>query len=212
MTDQMITNLETRINELIQKFVQEQIEAEQQDPLTYIPDLDKLAAFRLLVHAEFEEFIETKAKNALREKIQKIKSNDFKTREHPEIFAISNILSFQLPTEHPFDKAKFISSIESLIRAAEKIISDNNGIKESSFQKLSIFCGKMIDEIDEVLATSLSSYGKSRGDVAHKSARRVTTLLAPSIEAKSATDIVEGLKGFFKNAPASVLPEQQSTQ
>lgn len=210
MTDQLITNLERRINDLIQKFVHEQIESEQNDPLSYTPDLDKLAAFRLLAHAEIEEFIETKAKTALRDKIQKIRGADFKTREHPEIFAISNILSFQLPTEHPFDKQKFLASIELLIKAAEKTITENNGIKESSFQKLSIFCGKMIDEIDEPLAASLSSYGKNRGDVAHKSTLRVTTLLAPSIEAKSAIDIVAGLKGFFTPPPAATTPEQQT--
>lgn len=203
MTNFPITSLEARVNELIQKFVQEQIEAERNEPLSYTPDLDKLAAFRLLVHAELEEFIETKAKTALREKIKKIKAPDFKTREHPELFAISSILSVQLPSEHPFDKAKFISCIEDLIKTAEANIAKNNGIKESSFQKLSIFCGKMIDEIDETLAASLSSYGKNRGDVAHKSALRVSTLLAPSIEAKSATDIVAGLKTYFPD-PATM--------
>lgn len=195
--DPLVTALEARINELINKFIQDQINDEQAEPLTYTPDPDKLAAFRLLAHAELEEFIETKAKHSLIAKRQIITAGNFKTREHPEIFAISSILDYKLPTEHPFDTAKFIKSIEDLIKAAERTISDNNGIKASSFQKLSIFSGKMIDEIDETLAASLSSYGKIRGDVAHKSASRVSNFLAPSIEAKSAVDLVDGLKSFF---------------
>jgi hypothetical protein len=62
---------------------------------------------------------------------------------------------------------------------------------------LAIFSGKMPDELDTALALGLKNYGKSRGDVAHKSAARVRTLLAPSAEASEVDDLLVGLGTFF---------------
>ena len=52
--------LQDRIANLTQKFVADQVAAEKSDPLTFAPDLDFLAAYRLLVHAELEDFLEAK--------------------------------------------------------------------------------------------------------------------------------------------------------
>ena len=57
--------LQRRIDELSQKFIDDQVEAERLDPTTFQPDLDRLAAYRLLVHAELEDFLEAKAKERL---------------------------------------------------------------------------------------------------------------------------------------------------
>ena len=42
-----------------------QVAAQRADPLGYVADADALAAFRLLAHAEFEEYLERKATDGL---------------------------------------------------------------------------------------------------------------------------------------------------
>lgn len=97
----------------------------------------------------------------------------------------------------PYDASGFLAEAGNLIRAGEQVIADNNGVKGSSFFQLSVMAGKMPDEIDGALGASLTSYGKSRGDVAHKSVVRVRTLRAPSAEAKDAADLVRDLAAYF---------------
>lgn len=79
----------------------------------------------------------------------------------------------------------------------DKFVSDNNGIKEGSFVKLSLICGRVADELDVSLISMLNSYGKGRGDVAHQSTRHVRTLLSPSSEKTNAIALVEALGVFF---------------
>jgi hypothetical protein len=50
-------HLQTRLNDLCIKFLDVEISSELENPATFAPDLDKLAAFRLLIHAEVETFL-----------------------------------------------------------------------------------------------------------------------------------------------------------
>ena len=63
--------------------------------------------------------------------------------------------------------------------------------------KLSMFCGKGIDEIDDTIAILLNDFGKARGDVAHKSSDSVKTILGPSTELNKANEIVKALGFYF---------------
>jgi hypothetical protein len=189
--------LQNRVVELREKFIRDQIDEEAKNPTSFNSDLDRLAAFRLLVHAEFEEFLETKARQGL-DKL----SNDFRAgvqdmRSNVLILVIGSILAKSDDKLPKVSVDKWADYFDQIILAARKIISDNNGIKESSFTHLALFSGKMPDEIDMTLALSLNNYGKSRGDVAHKSASRVRTLRAPSAEAKEVEDLLSGLGTFF---------------
>ena len=77
------------------------------------------------------------------------------------------------------------------------MIDKNNGIKEGSFGNLAVFSGKMPDEIDIALSAALTSYGKQRGDVAHKSVARIRSIRAPSAEVTDAENLLQGLKNYF---------------
>ena len=57
--------LSERVAALFGKFASDQVADETANPLTFQPDLDRLAAFKLLVHAEIEDFLEAKAKENL---------------------------------------------------------------------------------------------------------------------------------------------------
>lgn len=190
-------DLETRIQALTAKFVVDQLAAEAADPMTHVPDLDRLAAFRLLAHAEVEEFLEAKAKEGLVALTASISVSAGKVSTFPEVFVLAYALGKQFTVSWPFDPAKFLTEVHETVRAAEKAIAENNGVKGTSYFLLSLMAGKYPDEIDPSLGASLTSYGKSRGDVAHHSVARVRTFLAPSAEAKAINDLAKALASYF---------------
>lgn len=185
--------LEGRIGTLKGKFIKDQLEQEFADPLGFDADLDKLAAFRLLAHAEFEEYLENKAKEGIEAIQTAFRGGATKVRANVPILVVAATLGKTLR----FDPAFWTTDVTQTIKDAFDWIADNNGIKESSFTKLSIFSGKMPDEVDAGLAASLTSYGNSRGDVAHRSVSRVRTILAPSAEAKAVEDLLKDLGTYF---------------
>lgn len=191
-------HLETRLTDLRVKFLDDQINAETAEPITFSPDLDSIAAFRLLMHAEIEDFLERKAKENL-DKInsQLVQSNTGSSRIFPELFYIATVVNRPLDSVRAFDVTALKGHISSMIGTARGLIKENNGIKEGAFNMLSILAGKTADEIDSTLSASLNSYGKSRGDVAHQSTRHSSTINAPSAEFASAKDLVEGLALYF---------------
>lgn len=190
--------LQDRIHDLENKFINDQVAAETADVISFIPDLDRIAAFKLLVHAEIEDYLEKKAKEWIDNKDSILKSGVFPVNTMLDIFPILTILEKEIKFEIPFDKVKFAKELSAALQQANKVIIEkNNGIKSDSFLKLSLLCGKAIDEIDYTISLQLNEYGKDRGDVAHKSALRARTLQAPSIELKRANDILVSLQQYF---------------
>jgi hypothetical protein len=193
----LYNNLVDRIPILAKKFVDDQIKDESESPLTFEPDPERLAAFRLLVHAEIEEYIEKKAKEWLNQKEKEVLEGNYKVSSLLEFYAISMLLKSELLFDVPFDRDKFTEALQHIIKSARDLIDSNNGIKCDSFMKLSLLCGKAIDEIDSTTAILLRDYGKARGDVAHKSTTSIRTIQAPSVELKNAQEIVKALGSYF---------------
>ena len=194
---QLFIDLQNRLAELDSKFMADQVAAETTDPLTFTPDTDRIAAFRLLVHAEIEDYLERKARLSLELMKKDVQTNLYTSKFMPHFFAMSTILAQPIEIKKPFSDAKFIQCILDLINTANELVNDNNGIKEFSFTPLSLFAGIKNDNIDPGLLDKLKSYGASRGDVAHKGINRVQTILAPSAELKAAKDLIYGLEKFF---------------
>lgn len=192
------TFLKKRLTDLRVKFLDDQIQAETADPVIFSPDLDKIAAFRLLMHAEIEDFLERKAKENLEKiNLQLVQSSTGSSRSFPELFYISTVVKRPLDLAHVFDATALKNHVSSMLGTAQSIVKENNGIKEGAFSMLSIFAGKTADEIDSTLSASLNSYGKNRGDVAHQSTRHSSTINAPSTEFASAKHLVEELALYF---------------
>lgn len=185
--------MKTRVGELQAKFVGAQLAEELADPVGYTADPVALAAFRLLVHAEIEEYLEAKAREGINSIRASFAAGARSVRDNLSVVVIARLLDVQLR----FDPTNWETDVASVLRAAEDKCNDNNGIKEGSFTLLAVFSGKMPDEVDAALASSLSSYGKERGSVAHRSVARVTTIQAPSEEARAANDLMSGLEAFF---------------
>lgn len=189
----LLKNLAERVSSLQAKFVDAQISAEIADPTGYTPDPESLAAFRLLVHAEIEDYLEQKARAGLKAIENAFNAGATSIRENISILVIARLVG----TEIRFDGINWPNDVKDALKKAEERCKDNNGIKEYSFNVLSVFAGKMPDELDPALAASLSSYGAERGAVAHKSVSRVTTIATPREEAKKARDLLDGLGSFF---------------
>jgi hypothetical protein len=189
-------HLKDRVDELEKKFVADQVAAELANPLTFQPDLDRLAAFRLLVHAEIEDFLESKAKaNIVSIDAESKKQNWIK--RYPELLCLAMALKKPFVVPESLDLNNFSVYISQVTSAARTAISENNGVKAGSFLLLSVCAGKTLDEIDPILSASLNSYGKNRGDVAHKSVIHSTSLQAPTAELATAQSLVTQIGLYF---------------
>jgi len=189
--------LDQRVNELSRKFIDDQARDELANPATFQPDLDQIAAYRLLVHAEIEDFLESRAKDNIATIEARIKMGAAWMRQSPELLALAISLKHSFLLQDAHDLTIHTNFINKLLASARRAISDNNGIKSQSFVFLSLCAGKTLDEIDFILSASLNSYGKDRGDVAHKSVTHSTTLQAPSAEVGTARMLVNQIANYF---------------
>ena len=123
--------LSERVTALFAKFASDQVADEAANPLTFQPDLDRLAAFKLLVHGEIEDFLETKAKENLT-LLGISMANPTWIRKFPELLSLAVALN-KFPTDliEP-DPQKFSNYVNELIVGARSAISKNNGINGDS--------------------------------------------------------------------------------
>jgi hypothetical protein len=189
--------LRNRVDLLTEKFMKDQLKDEYADPAGFQPDLDKLAAFRLLVHAEIEDFLETKAKTNIYNISVVVAAGSPWMRQFPELLSIAYILKKAPPEFDASDPLRLTNYISDLITSAKSAIKDNHGVKSWSFTILSILSGKTYDEIDQALSSSLNSFGKNRGDVAHNSVTHSRSLQAPSSELLIVSSLVRQLELYF---------------
>lgn len=196
-TTDFYTHLHNRITLLENKFMADQVEAETLDPSGFVPDIERIAAFRLLAHAEFEDYLEKKAKAWISNRESLVKTKSYSATAILDMFPISQILNEKIQLHSPFDLDKFSDQVFIILRTAREMINDNNGIKSDSFFKLSLLCGKAVDEVDDTIATILSEYGKARGEVAHVSTVRAENIQAPSVEVTRTKEILKALKRYF---------------
>lgn len=193
-------HLVSRFAEITEKFLDFELKAEAANPATYNPDLDKLAAFRLLFHAEVETFLEEKAKQGLNRLESDINSGLWH-RKNSNIFSLYLLVKNFLQDREEISDQDVKVHYLSIIGSARGRIKDNHGIKSQSFQFLAVSFGKALDEIDATLSAILNSYGKDRGEVAHSSASRSRSLSAPSSERSSASAIVNQIAAFYDVEP-----------
>lgn len=192
--------LNQRLQDLALKFIDDQVQAETANPTTFQPDLDRLAAFRLLIHAEIEDFLEAKAKDNVQALVARLATGSW-MRTSPELLPLAIAFKCSLPQQDTLDLQRHATFATDLLGSARSFITDNNGVKTQSFTTLSLCAGKTLDEIDGVLSTGLNSFGKDRGDVAHKSVTRCTSLQAPSAELQTARTLVAQIGTYFNVSP-----------
>lgn len=189
------TTLSARLDDLTRTFVDFDIPVDRNpEP----KELDMIASFKLLMHAELETFIEDRVSFAVRQSLDMWINRKLVTkcllnlviRWYPYFEKDKNIYSLPPTT----DVVKNL--LELCSRRANDEIRENNGIKQHGFTKLAYSAGFLAEDLSGTLLASLESYGKTRGDVAHAAVGRVQTLKDPRVEASEAKQLVELLKQF----------------
>lgn len=191
--------LETRVGELKNKFMEGQLQDEKQNPVSFLPDLEFSAAYKLLVHAEIQDYLEKKARKGLSLIESDVNANGLNTSYFKIIIAIAIPFMSDLKVRitHPLNDKDFKDAVKAILEKARYFINNNNGIKNKSFTILSLMSCSFKDPFDSVLIANLDSYGQARGDVAHRSVKSVQSINSPISEVGYVEQILKGFRIHF---------------
>ena len=163
----------------------------------YVQQYDKVRAYRLLAHAEVESYLEDRARE-----VAMSAYNKWQINHRPRSVLIS-LLAFHLQQDGlSAQKMKEVlagarqhtdDSVKSANQAYNKMLSDNNGIKEENILRILLPLGIEATDIDSVWLTTIHDFGKQRGETAHTSIRTQQPP-DPQSEFRIVSDIVVGLK------------------
>lgn len=190
-------HLKNRCDLIKRKFLDQELQNELKDGLQYSPDLEMLAAYRLLVHAELEYFLEQRAKDTLNALDLAVKSGHSWQRANPQVLGLCLIGRHGIKGKGPLTDEGLKEVAALVIRDARDCIANNHGIKNESFTMLSLIAGKVWGEIDAQVSSMLHSYGTDRGDVAHQTIGKSTSITAPSAELSNVSDMITALGHYF---------------
>lgn len=151
--------LKLRIEELKKRF----LGFDQND--SHLPEnQDKLRAFKLLIHAEIESYIEKVVLEIWKKCSEQWKSKK-KVLPSLRFLIIYSSIRFEA---HPQQLTKD-DRIDQILNSYKNTVNTNNGIKKKNILQLVIPLGIQYDDIDQTWLTTIESYGGHRGFVAHKS-------------------------------------------
>ena len=166
-------------------------------------DVIKILSFRLMAHAEIEDFVETRV-----EKIAIAASAAFANGVVSK--ALLSIASFTdssvgapapslAPTQ--FSQAQswpiklhLTERTRKYVTAFVRAIKSNHGIKEGNLLALLLPVGVPAHSIDPIWLADCDSFGADRGDAAHRSSARVSSTPNPVDERDKVNRIVDGLR------------------
>jgi hypothetical protein len=179
----------------------------KKDILDFTPRMSVRAlSYRILSHAEFETYLETRALE-----IVMATDNAWKTRGHISrstlcLIAFSGRRFDQLPDTLKAPAKKKETDWSAMITPDKRISAcmseftyylrrHNHGIKEENLISILLRVGLAPDALDEILVAEMTDLGVKRGEVAHGGAAGyVTKGVNPRDEYERVKRIVEGLK------------------
>jgi hypothetical protein len=135
--------------------------------------LDLARAYRLLVHAEIESYLEDRSRNLVMRATRQFKS-DRRPRK-----VVLNLLSFHSRGK-AIDESKLLNlyasgtehvdeSLDSAAAAYHYGLQHNHGVKQADVMKLLLPLGFQPASLDAAFIATLDSFGTNRGEVAHTS-------------------------------------------
>jgi uncharacterized protein YciW len=165
----------------------------------------KTLAYRVLVHAEIEAYLEDRAwaialtaakvwkeKQKASKIILALLAFSGRTMERPP-----NSISPDQPSQSDKwdEKTKLSKKIDLAMGDFHRVLEQNHGIKEENIISMLLPIGIDCDDIDVVLMADLNSYGESRGIVAHRASKayRTTQQIDPKGELTKVKTLVRDL-------------------
>jgi hypothetical protein len=166
--------------------------------------LDHAKGYRLLVHAEIESYLEDVCKGAVISAVTKWKnaggpshvlisllsSYHSSWSVHDEVVN-SQIIEIAKSRKNPKESVEKV--VELACAQFVQRVGDNHGIKEVNVKTLLLPVGIDIASLDNVWLADIDSFGRLRGEIAHKS-KRTTSLVNPEDELKKVKALLVGLK------------------
>src|SRR3954471_11309050 len=125
---------------------------------------DLIRAYRLLVHAEIEAFIEERAEQTARRAVQLYRGRKA-TRALLGLFAFEDRQSKELPETLDPSEHKLLTRAHKALNRYGYVISQNNGIKEENLSALLLPIGCHEPDLDPLWVTEMNQFGAERGAV-----------------------------------------------
>ncbi len=167
---------------------------------------DRARAYRVLAHAEIEFYIENILENLVKEKYDKWIS------KHTPSYVLSCLMisaklgwqddngkeqgldpvKIGLKNENDVSIDQLIGKVVTLYR--NSIIKYNNGITQQNLRKLLFPIGIAVNSLDGTWLNNMDSYGQTRGEIAHRSRRGLSTLPDPKSEYEAVQNLLSGLQ------------------
>lgn len=155
-------------------------------------EMDFHRAYRVLVHAEIESYLEDRAEEVTlhaKSKWDYGKAN----------LVISSIIAHSNNDENIANKRNQISSplVDRVTYASNthlRRIRQNHGVKENNVYKLLLPLGMADTDIGSTLLSTLDTFGANRGLTAHNSFTNAQNIINPSDEVNTVTLIISELK------------------
>lgn len=135
---------------------------------------DSIRSFLLLSHAEFEYYFEKVGEKTAKQALDKwVANHNHKSK------VLMSLASFIDNTERIKHAENLEDKIKAIVGQYFAILKNNNGIKKDSILKILCPIGVEHDQIDNSWLNTITSFGSSRGEIAHTSAR-IQSLKDPS--------------------------------
>jgi hypothetical protein len=188
--------LEHRLDELRMLFLPSKF-----DPtgLYEDPVYERTKAYRVLVHAEFESFIEDRVLAVVTRSFDHWKSSGVATTALLAVVAFKGLV-------HPLPESlaeaaikKKFPDLEARVEQAKNAFSryvrmENHGIKARNLIRMLMPIGITEADIDAQWLTTTEAWATARGEVAHKAAAKVQVSPDPHIELKIVNIILDGFR------------------
>lgn len=168
-------------------------------------EITKTLAYRVLVHAEIEAYLEDRSRDTALAAVKVWKDKNEVSNTLLALVAFSgrimekppNTISAEQPSQlgQWDEKTKLSKKIDLAMNDFHYVLNQNNGIKEENIVRLLLPIGVDCGELDTVLVADLNSYGTIRGMVAHKRSKsyRTTEQIDPKEELKKVTSLVKNI-------------------
>lgn len=168
---------------------------------------DRARAYRILVHAEIEFYIENLLLDTVEQKYQA-----WKVAKSPSYIMTCLVIASKMEWQDvetetlelkPLDLKQIKirrddDSIHGIIERAviryRDIVKDNNGIKTVDLKRLLMPVGIAMSDLDPTWLNNMNSFGGQRGFIAHTSRLGVKNVLDPKTEKDTVDNLLKGLK------------------
>ncbi len=154
-------------------------------------ELDRLRAYRLLVHAEIESYLEDRARWAAQRAVARFAAGR-PTQALAGLFAYEDRPSQELPRGIDVGTHALLTRAHKALIRYEYGVGRNNGIKEENLLSLLLPIGCREPDLDSLWVTEMTQFGTDRGSVAH-SAVKTQQPMDPDTEVKRVQRLVAGL-------------------